>query len=192
MPMKQLSPRLRDGAIGGLADEVVGEIVGVVADRPHEAAPLQFAESREQFGGVERAARARSSGVKARPLAAAQSSTSRAVFRSRASWPAITASMVGPGSASPRAMGAGQLQREQRIALALGEDARAVQRGIDQAHKLDRLFERRGDRARSSEAASRATSERNTLDAAALSSISPSRAAQTMSRPEAASIWRAT
>ena len=140
MPMKQLSPRLRDGAIGGLPDKVMGKVVGVVADRPHESPPLQFAESHEQLGGVEprgarEIVRREGAAIGRRP----EEHLAR-LFRQPCELAGDHGLDRRPrfGVAAP--MRAGKLQREQRIALALGKDARAVQRGIDQANKLDRFF----------------------------------------------------
>ena len=136
MPMKQLSPRLRDAAIGGLPDQVMGEVVGVVADRPHEPAPLQFAKSREQFGGVEargarEIVRREGAAIGRRP----EQHLAR-LFRE----PRELAGDNGLDGRSrfglAAAMSAGKLQRKQRIALALGKDARAIERRIDQANKL--------------------------------------------------------
>ncbi len=135
MPMKQLSPRLRDGAIGSLPDKIVREVVGIASDRPHESAPLQFAKRHEQFGGVEargarEIVRREGAAIGRRP----EQHLTR-LFREPCELAGDDRLDGRPrfGFAAP--MSAGKLQGKQRIALALGKDARAIQCRIDRGER---------------------------------------------------------
>ena len=100
--MKQLAAGLRDGAVGGPADEVMGEIVGILAHRPHQSAPLQFFERREQIRVVEPGGTREVVGrERARDGRGPQEHLASVISEAR-KLPPITASIVGPGSASPR------------------------------------------------------------------------------------------
>src|SRR5262245_60284647 len=48
-PVKELSPWLREAAIGGFANEIMREVIGRLADRMHESSPLQLTKGGEKF-----------------------------------------------------------------------------------------------------------------------------------------------
>ena len=136
--MQQLSPRLRERAIGRLADEVVREVVAVAADRPHEPAPLQFAKSREQLGSVE--TRSTREIVRREGAAVGRRPDQRLarLFRQAARVGRRSGLSIGPAPARRRRGGAhGRVPDVNSGLPSLSAKIwRAVQCGIDQADEL--------------------------------------------------------
>jgi hypothetical protein len=133
MPVQQLSPWLGEGAIGGLPNEIVSEVMSVAADRAHESAPLEVAERGKKSRRIE--ARGARELVRREGAAMCRRPDERVahLIRQRGELAGDDGlhGAARPGIAPPPR--AGKLQRKQRMAVALGEDARRIQRRIDAA-----------------------------------------------------------
>jgi hypothetical protein len=138
-PVEELSPGLGEAAIGGLADKIMREVVGLLADRANEPSPLQLAKGGEKFSGVVTGeayeiVKFQAAAVRCRP--------NKQVTRPFSEWSELSVDYrlyASSRSGIAAAMGTGELHRKQRVALALGKYARCVDITIDQMDQIRRF-----------------------------------------------------